>query len=182
MKCTKQTGGRGQYGHVKIHLFPGEPGTGYVFENEITGGSIPKEFIKPIDEGIKEALTRGVLAGYPIDDVRIELYDGSYHEVDSSEMAFKIRRIDGVPGRGEKPSPCCSSRSCTNWRFEGAAERRERGRWRRGRSPRRRARIQAHEPRGGTMIVHALVPLAEMLELRRRFARGRRRGPLPRSR
>ena len=90
MKYAKQTGGRGQYGHVKIHLYPGEPGTGYIFENETVGGSIPKEFIKPIDEGIKEALTRGVLAGYPIDDVRIELYDGSYHDVDSSEMAFKI--------------------------------------------------------------------------------------------
>src|SRR3954454_15353550 len=90
MKYAKQTGGRGQYGHAKIHLFPGEPGTGYIFENETVGGSIPKEFIKPIDEGIKEALTRGVLAGFPIDDVRIELYDGSYHDVDSSEMAFKI--------------------------------------------------------------------------------------------
>src|SRR5512132_650320 len=90
MKYAKQTGGRGQYGHAKIHLFPGEPGTGYIFENEVTQGAIPKEFIKPIDEGIKEALTRGVLAGYPIDDVRVVLYDGSYHDVDSSEMAFKI--------------------------------------------------------------------------------------------
>ena len=76
MRYAKQTGGRGQYGQVKIQLYPGEPGTGYVFENEIVGGSIPREYIKPVDEGIKEALTRGVLAGYPIDDVRIELYDG----------------------------------------------------------------------------------------------------------
>ena len=90
MKYAKQTGGRGQYGHAKIHVYPGEPGTGYIFENQTVGGSIPKEFIKPIDEGIKEALTRGVLAGYPVDDVRIVLYDGSYHDVDSSEMAFKI--------------------------------------------------------------------------------------------
>src|SRR4051812_1657178 len=90
MKYAKQTGGRGQYGHVKIHLYPADPGTGYVFENHIVGGAIPKEFIKPVDEGIKEALTRGVLAGYPIADVRIELYDGTYHDVDSSEMAFKI--------------------------------------------------------------------------------------------
>src|SRR5437762_13969165 len=89
-RYVRQTGGRGQYGHAKIRLFPGEPGTGYIFENEISGGSIPKEFIKPIDEGIKEALTRGVLAGYPVDDVKIELYDGSFHDVDSSEMAFKI--------------------------------------------------------------------------------------------
>src|SRR4029079_1294756 len=90
MRYSKQTGGRGQFAEVKIRLFPGEPGTGYISENEIKGGSIPREFIKPVDEGIKEALTRGVLAGYPIDDVRIELYDGKHHEVDSSEMAFKI--------------------------------------------------------------------------------------------
>src|SRR5262247_769464 len=75
----RQTGGRGQYGHAKMHLFPAEPGTGYVFENEIVGGTIPKEYIKPVDEGIKEALTRGILAGYPVDDVKIELYDGSFH-------------------------------------------------------------------------------------------------------
>src|SRR5207237_2022440 len=90
MKYAKQTGGRGQYGHAKIHLYPGAPGSGYVFENEVTQGAIPREYIKPIDEGIQEAPTRGVLAGYPVDDVRIVLYDGSYHDVDSSEMAFKI--------------------------------------------------------------------------------------------
>jgi elongation factor G len=89
-RYVRQTGGRGQYGHAKIHLHPAEPGTGYLFENKIVGGVIPKEFIKPIDEGIKEALTRGILAGYPVDDVKIELYDGSFHDVDSSEMAFKI--------------------------------------------------------------------------------------------
>ncbi|MGH9200830.1 MAG: elongation factor G, partial [Vicinamibacterales bacterium] len=81
-RYIRQTGGRGQYGHAKIHLYPAEPGSGYVFENEIVGGTIPKEFIKPIDQGIKEALTRGILAGYPVDDVRIELYDGSFHDVD----------------------------------------------------------------------------------------------------
>src|SRR4029453_11007059 len=80
-RYVRQTGGRGQYGHAKIHLFPSEPGTGYVFENEIVGGSISREYIKPIDEGIKEALTRGILAGYPVDDVKIELYDGSFHDV-----------------------------------------------------------------------------------------------------
>jgi elongation factor G len=104
-RYVKQTGGRGQYGHAKIHLFPGESGTGYVFENEIVGGSIPKEFIKPIDEGIKEALTRGVLAGYPIDDVRIELYDGSYHDVDSSEMAFKIAGSMAFQDAAKKAKP-----------------------------------------------------------------------------
>src|SRR6476620_4336131 len=105
MKYAKQTGGRGQYGHVKIHLFPGEAGTGYVFENKISGGSIPREFIKPVDEGIKEALTRGVLAGYPIDDVRIELYDGSYHDVDSSEMAFKIAGSMAFQDAAKKAKP-----------------------------------------------------------------------------
>jgi hypothetical protein len=87
------------------HLFPGEPGTGYIFENEVTQGSIPKEFIKPIDEGIKEALTRGVLAGYPIDDVRIVLYDGSYHDVDSSEMAFKIAGSMAFQDAAKKAKP-----------------------------------------------------------------------------
>src|SRR4029079_12462817 len=105
LKYSKQTGGRGQYGHVKIHLYPGEPGSGYIFENETTGGSIPKEFIKPIYEVIKEALTRGVLAGYPIDDVRIELYDGSYHDVDSSEMAFKIAGSMAFQDAAKKARP-----------------------------------------------------------------------------
>ena len=105
MKYAKQTGGRGQYGHVKIHLYPGEPGSGYIFENETTQGSIPKEFIKPVDEGIKEALTRGVLAGYPVDDVRIELYDGSYHDVDSSEMAFKIAGSMAFQDAAKKAKP-----------------------------------------------------------------------------
>jgi len=88
-RWIKQTGGRGQYGHAKIELEPA-PGEGFVFENEIVGGTIPKEYIKPVGEGIKEALERGIMAGYPVVDVRVKLYDGSYHEVDSSEMAFKI--------------------------------------------------------------------------------------------
>ena len=89
-RYIKQTGGRGQYGHAKIRIAPRKPGEGYLFENNFVGGSIPKEFIKPIDMGIREAMTTGVLAGYPIDDVLIDLYDGSYHDVDSNEMAFKI--------------------------------------------------------------------------------------------
>ncbi len=92
MKYVRQTAAGGEYGHVKIHLFPGEPGAGYIFQNTIVDGAIPLEFIGAIDEGIQEARSRGVLAGHPVDDVRIELYDGSHHEVDSSEMAFKIRR------------------------------------------------------------------------------------------
>jgi elongation factor G len=89
-KYIKQTGGRGQYGHAKIRLVPRKPGEGYLFENNTVGGTIPKEFIKPIDMGIREALTTGVIAGYPMDDVLIDLYEGSYHDVDSNEMAFKI--------------------------------------------------------------------------------------------
>src|SRR6267378_2153720 len=89
-KFIRQTGGRGQYGHVVIHLEPGEPGTGFVFEDNIVGGTIPKEYIGPVEQGVKEALENGVLAGYPMVDVIVELVDGSFHDVDSSEMAFKI--------------------------------------------------------------------------------------------
>jgi elongation factor G len=89
-KFVRQTGGRGQYGHVVIHLEPAEPGAGFVFENTIVGGTIPREYVRPVEQGIKEALENGVLAGYPIVDVKVELVDGSYHEVDSSEMAFKV--------------------------------------------------------------------------------------------
>ncbi len=89
-KYAKQSGGRGQYGHVKIKVTPREPGSGYEFKNSIVGGAIPKEYIPKIDEGIQEAMQTGVLAGYQVVDVGVELYDGSYHEVDSSEMAFKI--------------------------------------------------------------------------------------------
>ena len=89
-RFVRQSGGRGQYGHVVINLEPLEPGTGYEFENQVYGGAIPKEFIKPAEEGIREAMEGGVLAGYPLTDIKVTLIDGSYHEVDSSEMAFKI--------------------------------------------------------------------------------------------
>lgn len=89
-RFVRQTGGRGQYGHVILNLEPLEPGTGYIFEDEIYGGAIPKEFIKPAEQGIREAMEAGVLAGYPLTDIKVTLADGSYHEVDSSEMAFKI--------------------------------------------------------------------------------------------
>jgi elongation factor G len=89
MKHARQTGGRGEYAHVKIRLYPGEPGTGYIFENNITGGAIPTQFIKAVDHGIQDALSRGVLAGYRIEDVRVDLHDGSYHDTDSSEAAFR---------------------------------------------------------------------------------------------
>ncbi len=89
-KFIRQSGGRGQYGHVVINMMPAEPGQGFVFEDKIVGGSIPREYIGPVEQGIEEALENGVLAGYPVVDVKVELVDGSYHDVDSSEMAFKI--------------------------------------------------------------------------------------------
>src|SRR5262249_41533057 len=158
MKYAKQTGGRGQYGHVKIHLFPGEPGTGYIFENEIVGGAIPKEFIKPVDEGIKEALTRGVLAGQAIDDVRIELYDGSYHDVDSSEMAFKIAGSMAFQDAAKKARPVLLE---PVMRVEVVVPKDYMGDVM-GNLASRRGQIQSQEDRGGTQIIAARVPLSEM--------------------
>ena len=89
-KFVRQSGGRGQYGHVVINLEPAPAGSGFVFEDKIVGGSIPKEYIRPVEQGIAEAMENGVLAGYPMVDIKVELVDGSYHDVDSSEMAFKI--------------------------------------------------------------------------------------------
>ena len=158
MKYAKQTGGRGQYGHVKLHAYPGEPGSGYVFQNNTKGGSIPKEYIKPVDEGIKEALTRGALAGYPIDDVHIELYDGSFHEVDSSEMAFKIAGSMAFQDAAKKAKPVLLEpvmrvevvvpRDYLSDVTDNLAG--------------RRGKIQSQEDRGGAQIIQARVPLSEM--------------------
>ena len=157
-RYIKQTGGRGQYGHAKIHLYPAEPGTGYVFENEIVGGTIPKEFIKPIDEGIKEALTRGILAGYPVDDVKIELYDGSFHDVDSSEMAFKIAGSMAFQDAAKKAKPVLLE---PVMRVEVVVPKDYMGDVM-GDLASRRGRIQSQEDRGGTQIINARVPLSEM--------------------
>jgi elongation factor G len=158
MKYAKQTGGRGQYGHAKIHVHPAEPGTGYVFVNEIKGGAIPKEFIKPIDEGIKEALTRGVLAGYPIDDVKVELYDGSYHDVDSSEMAFKIAGSMAFQDAAKRARPVLLE---PVMRVEVVVPKDYMGDVM-GNLASRRGQIQSQEDRGGTQIISARVPLSEM--------------------
>jgi elongation factor G len=158
MKYAKQTGGRGQYGHAKIHVYPGEPGTGYVFENEIVGGSIPKEYIKPVDQGIKEALSRGVLAGYPIDDVRVVLYDGSYHDVDSSELAFKVAGSMAFQDAAKKARPVLLE---PIMRVEVVVPKEYMGDVM-GDLASRRGRIQSQEDRGGTQIVSARVPLSEM--------------------
>jgi elongation factor G len=104
-KFIRQTGGRGQYGHVVIHLEPGKAGTGFVFEDNIVGGTIPREYINPVQQGVKEALENGVLAGYPMVDVKVELVDGSYHDVDSSEMAFKIAGSMAVKEAARQAGP-----------------------------------------------------------------------------
>jgi elongation factor G len=104
-KFVRQSGGRGQYGHVWLKLEPKEPGTGYEFVNEIVGGVVPKEYIPAVDKGIKEQMLNGVIAGYPVVDVKVTLYDGSYHEVDSSEMAFKIAGSMGFKEGAKKGKP-----------------------------------------------------------------------------
>src|SRR5438876_9936186 len=104
-RYVRQTGGRGQYGHVKLSVEPNTPGAGFEFVNDIYAGSIPKEFIKPCEAGIREALEGGVLAGYELVDVKATLLDGSYHEVDSSEMAFKIAASMGFKEAARKAHP-----------------------------------------------------------------------------
>jgi len=156
-KYIKQTGGRGQYGHAKIELEPA-PGEGYVFENETSGGSIPKEFIKPIDEGIKEALLRGIIAGYPVVDVRVKLYDGSFHDVDSSEMAFKIAGSMAFQDASKKASPVLLEpimkvEVVTPDDYTGAVT---------GDLTSRRGHLEGQVSRGGTQIITAYVPLSNM--------------------
>ena len=157
-RYVRQTGGRGQFGHAKIHLHPGEPGSGFVFENEIVGGAIPREFIKPIEQGIREALTRGVLAGYPIDDVTIELYDGSFHDVDSSEMAFKIAGSMAFQDAAKHARPVLLE---PVMRVEVVVPKDYMGDVM-GDVGGRRGKIRSQEDRGGTQIINARVPLAEM--------------------
>ncbi|MFR1672481.1 MAG: elongation factor G, partial [Candidatus Gastranaerophilaceae bacterium] len=105
-KFIRQSGGKGQYGHVKIRIQPAEENAGFVFENKIVGGAIPKEYIEPARKGMEEALEGGILAGFPMIDVKVELYDGSYHDVDSSEMAFKIAGSMAIKEGCRKAKPC----------------------------------------------------------------------------
>jgi elongation factor G len=156
-RYIKQTGGRGQYGHAKIELEPA-PGEGFVFENEITGGSVPKEFIKPIQEGIREALERGLMAGYPVVDVRVKLYDGSFHDVDSSEMAFKIAGSMAFQDAGKKATPVLLEpimrvEVVTPDDYTGAVT---------GDLTARRGHLEGQISRGGTQIITAMVPLSNM--------------------
>jgi elongation factor G len=157
-RYVRQTGGRGQYGHAKIRLVPRQPGEGYEFINSIVGGSIPKEFIKPIDQGIREAMTTGVLAGYPVDDVAVELYDGSFHEVDSSEMAFKIAGSMAFKDAAKRARPVLLE---PVMRVEVVVPKDYLGDVM-GNLASRRGHIQSQEDRGGTQIITARVPLSEM--------------------
>lgn len=157
-KFIRQTGGRGQYGHVMIEIEPLPPGSGFEFVDDIFGGAIPKEYIKPVAEGIQEAMERGVLAGYELVDIRARLYDGSYHEVDSSELAFKIAGSmafqDAV--RNADPvllEPVMKVEIVTPEEYLGAIT---------GDITARRGRIEHVEAMPGTQIVTAMVPLSEM--------------------
>jgi elongation factor G len=157
-RYVKQTGGRGQYGHAKIRLVPRKPGEGYLFENNIVGGAIPKEFIRPIDQGIQEAMTTGVLAGYPIDDVMIDLYDGSYHDVDSNEMAFKIAGSMAFKDAAKKAHPILLE---PVMRVEITVPEEYMGDVI-GDITSRRGHLQSMEARGGSQVINARVPLSEM--------------------
>jgi elongation factor G len=157
-KYIRQTGGRGQYGHVRITVEPSAAGAGFVFENAIVGGAIPKEYIKPVEQGIKEALESGVLAGYEVKDVKVTLYDGSYHEVDSSEIAFKIAGSIAFKEGCRKASPALLEpvmkvEVVLPEEFMGDVI---------GDLNSRRGDIQGMEARPGTQIIRALVPLSSM--------------------
>jgi elongation factor G len=157
-KFIRQSGGRGQYGHVVIHLEPGKAGTGFVFEDNIVGGVIPKEYINPIEAGVKEALENGVLAGYPMVDVKVELVDGSFHDVDSSEMAFKIAGSMAVKeaARQAHPillEPVMDVEVVTPSDYMGDVI---------GDLSARRGKIGGMTQRADAQIVAASVPLAEM--------------------
>ena len=157
-KHKKQSGGSGQYGHVKIRVTPGEPGSGYVFKNAVVGGSIPKEYIPKIDEGIQDTMNTGVLAGYPVVDVEVELYDGSYHEVDSSEMAFKIAAAMAFKealkkGKSVLLEPIFKVDVTVPEEYMGDII---------GDISSRRGRIEGSEMLNGTVIVKGFVPLSEM--------------------
>jgi elongation factor G len=157
-RYIRQTGGRGQYGHVKIVLTPRKAGEGFEFVNDIVGGAIPREYIKPVEEGIREAMSAGVLAGYPVDDVSVTLRDGSFHEVDSSEIAFKIAGSMAFKDAARKATPVLLE---PIMRVEVVVPEEYMGDVI-GDLTGRRGRIVSMEARGGTQIVNSRVPLSEM--------------------
>ena len=157
-KYAKQSGGRGQFGHVYIKIKPGDAGTGYVFHNEIKGGAIPREYIPAVEKGCEEAMQNGVLAGYPIEDIDITLYDGSYHDVDSNEMAFKLAASMGFKEGARKADPAILEPLMkveveVPEDFMGDVI---------GDLNRRRGQVNNMGDRSGNKIVDAFVPLAEM--------------------
>jgi len=157
-RYVRQTGGRGQYGDVYLEVEPAAPGEGSSFENKIIGGAIPKEFIPAVEKGVREALETGVLAGYPMVDVKVRLVDGSYHDVDSSEMAFKIAASMGFKEacRKAKPvllEPVMDVEVVTPEEYMGAVV---------GDLNSRRGRILSMEARSGSQVIRAHVPLGQM--------------------
>lgn len=157
-KYQKQSGGRGQYGHVKIRVNPTEPGEGYKFENKTVGGSVPKEYVGPTDMGIQGAMQSGIVAGYPVVDVAVELYDGSYHEVDSSEMAFKMAGSMAFKkamqqGNAVLLEPYFKVEVVTPEDYMGDVM---------GDLNSRRGLIQGMEARSGAQVINAFVPMSEM--------------------
>ena len=157
-KFVRQSGGRGQYGHAVINLIPQEPGAGYEFVNKIVGGVIPKEYINPVDKGIQEAINSGVLAGYPVVDIKVELVDGSYHDVDSSEAAFKVAGSMAVKNALKKSNPVILEPMMlveveTPEEYMGDVM---------GNLSSRRGQIQGMGDRGNAKTIKAKVPLSEM--------------------
>ena len=157
-KFVRQSGGRGQYGHAIINMYPQEAGAGYVFENKIVGGVVPKEYIPAIDKGIQEALNSGVLAGYPVEDIKVELIDGSYHDVDSSEAAFKVAGSMAIKDALKKSDPVILEPVMaveveTPEEYTGFVM---------GDIPSRRGLIQGQEQRGNAVCISAKVPLSQM--------------------
>ena len=157
-KYAKQSGGRGQYGHVKIKVYPREPGEGFEFKNSIVGGAIPKEYIPKIEEGIKEAMQTGPVAGYQVVDVGVELYDGSYHEVDSSEMAFKIAASMAFREAAKKAKPVLLE---PIFKVEVTVPEEYMGDVI-GDISSRRGRIEGSDMNNGAVAVRGYVPLSEM--------------------
>ena len=157
-KFVRQSGGHGQYGHCWIEIFPQEAGKGFEFENKIVGGVIPKEYINPIEAGVRQAMENGVLAGYPMVDVKAVVYDGSFHEVDSSEAAFKIAGSMAFKAAAEKANPVLLEpyvkvEVTVPEEYMGDVI---------GDLNSRRGRIDGMEPRDGVQVIHAFVPLSEM--------------------
>jgi elongation factor G len=157
-KYIHQSGGRGQYGHCWLRVEPNEKGKGYEFINELKGGVVPKEFVPPIQKGVKEAMERGVLAGYPLIDIKVAVFDGSYHEVDSSEAAFKLAGSFALQAAVKKAGlvllePIMKIEVITPEQFMGDVI---------GNLSSKRGQIKEMRDRSGVKVVDAEVPLAEM--------------------